>query len=260
MDAAMRVAESGLKAHHRNIEVISNNLANANTTSFKKNRAGFEDLAYQVLRQPGSPTSDVTNSPTGMLVGTGVRVADNKKLFTDGPIIQTGNAWDVAIAGRGFLRIQIPNQPNPAFTRAGNLQVNELGQFVLPNGYLLDPPLIIPEGTLSVQISRDGVVNVKTNAGLQEIGRLELTDFMNPAGLEAIGENLYRETIASGQPITGIPGNDGLGTIEQFSLESSNVNVVEEMVNLIEAQRSFEVTSKAISAIDSMLQNLSREI
>lgn len=260
MDAAMRVAESGLKAHHRNIEVISNNLANANTPAFKQNRAGFEDLAYQIIRQPGTPTSDITNSPTGMLVGTGVRIADNKKLFTDGPILQTGNAWDLAITGRGFLRIQIPNQPDAAYTRAGALQLNELGQFVLPNGYLLQPPLTVPEGTITIQISKDGIVNAKTPTGLQEIGRLELTDFMNPAGLEAIGENLYKETIASGQPITGIPGNDSFGTIEQFALEGSNVNVVEEMVNLIEAQRSFEVTSKAISAIDSMLQNLSREI
>lgn len=262
MDLALWTAKSGLEAHHQNIAIISNNLANANTTGFKKNRPEFSDLAYQVSTQPGSATTESTNSPSGLVVGTGVKLSDNKKIFTDGSLVQTDNALDVSISGRGFLQIQIPNESTLAYTRAGSLQVNETGQLVLPNGYLLEPPITIPQGAQKISISEDGVVSVMTpgNTAPEQIGTIQLSDFINPGGLQPIGDNLYKETVASGNPTTGNPAADGFGRLQQGTLESSNVNIVEEMVNLIEAQRSFEVTSKAVSAIDSMLQNLTREV
>lgn len=262
MDLALWTAKSGLEAHHKNIAIISNNLANANTTGFKKNRPEFSDLAYQVMIQPGSATTESTNSPSGIVVGTGVKLSDNKKIFTDGSLVQTDNALDVSISGRGFLQVQIPNESTLAYTRAGSLQVNEVGQLVLPNGYLLEPSITIPQGAQKISISEDGVVSVMTpgNTTPDQIGTIQLSDFINPGGLQPIGDNLYRETVASGNPTNGNPALDGFGKLQQGTLESSNVNIVEEMVNLIEAQRSFEVTSKAVSAIDSMLQNLTREV
>lgn len=261
MDLALWTAKSGLEAHHKNIAVISNNLANANTTGFKKNRAEFQDTAYAVEQQVGADNVEGTPSPSGLILGTGVKLADNKKIFTDGSPVQTDNNLDVAITGRGFLKIQVPNQADFAYTRAGALQVNDQGQLVLPNGYLIEPVITVPEGTQQISISKDGIVSANTaRGGLEQIGQLELSDFINPAGLQPIGENLYKETIASGRAMTGTPSTDGFGSLQQGALESSNVNVVEEMVNLIEAQRSFEVTSKAVSAIDNMLQSLAREV
>ncbi|MDP1603534.1 MAG: flagellar basal-body rod protein FlgG [Legionella sp.] len=262
MDLALWIAKSGLEAHHKNMGIISNNLANSNTIGFKKNRAEFEDLPYQIVKQPGSPTTEVTNSPSGVAIGTGVKIADNKKIFTEGALVQTDNSLDIAISGRGFLKVQIPNQSEFAYTRAGSLQVNEEGQMVLPNGYVVDPPIVIPPGAQQLQISNDGIVSVVTSgsSNAEQVGQLEMSDFINPAGLQPVGENLYKETIASGPPVTGSPGGEGFGKIQQGALEASNVNIVEEMVNLIEAQRAFEVTSKAVSAIDNMLQNLSREV
>ncbi len=260
MDAALWTAKTGLEAHHTAIGIISNNLANANTPAFKKNRPEFEDLPYQVVTQPGSPTSTVTNLPSGVVIGTGVRLADNKKMFSDGSQISTDNPLDIAISGRGFLQIQIPNQSEAAYTRAGTLQINELGQLALPNGYLVQPTITIPEGSKQINISADGIVSITNDTATQQVGQLELFDFINPTGLQAVGENLYLETVASGVPTTGTPGLNGFGKLRQGALESSNVNIVEEMVSLIEAQRSFEITSKAISAIDNMLQHLSRDI
>jgi len=251
MDLALWTAKSGLEAHHKNIAIISHNLANANTTAFKKSRPEFEDLA-----------TEITNSPTGIVLGTGVKLADNKKMFTEGGLIQTDNALDVAINGRGFIQVQVPNQTELAYTRAGTLQLNEQGQIVLPNGYIIEPAITVPQGAQKIEISDDGVVSVTIagNSAPEEVGSIELVDFINPAGLLPVGENLYKETIASGTPTVGKPANDGFGKLQQGALEASNVNIVEEMVNLIEAQRSFEVTSKAISAIDNMLQNLDREL
>jgi flagellar basal-body rod protein FlgG len=262
MDSALWTAKSGLEAHHKNIAIISNNLANANTIGFKKNRPEFADLAYQIIIQPGSATTETTNSPSGIVVGSGVKLADNKKIFTEGSLVQTDNSLDISINGRGFLQIQIPNQSDYAYTRAGSLQVNEEGQLVLPNGYLLEPTITVPQGAQKISISEDGVVSVMVMGSTtpEQIGTIQLSDFINPAGLQPIGENLYKETVASGNATTGNPANDGFGKLQQGALESSNVNIVEEMVNLIEAQRSFEVTSKAVSAIDNMLQNLTREI
>jgi flagellar basal-body rod protein FlgG len=261
MDLALNIAKSGLEAHHKNIEVISNNLANANTTGFKKSRAEFEDLPYDVIIQPGSATTQSTNTPSGLVMGTGTKLADNKKIYIDGPQIQTDNPLDLSIRGRGFLQVQIPNGGDYAYTRAGSLQMNEQGQLTLPNGYIIQPPISIPQGSQAISISKDGIVSAIAPGATtaQQIGQLELTDFVNTDGLEPIGENLYKATLTSGTGTTGTPDNNGLGYLTQGSLEGSNVNVVEEMVNLIEAQRAFEVTSKAVSAVDSMLQELSRE-
>lgn len=261
MDMALLIAKSGLDAHHKNIEVISNNLANANTTAFKRNRAEFEDLPYEVITQAGTPVSQDTNSPGGLVVGTGTKLANNKKIFTDGSMIQTDNSLDVAIRGRGFLKVQLPNG-NFAFTRDGNLQVNDQGQITLSNGFIVQPPITIPQGTNQISISNDGIVSASStdNPTPQQIGQIQLSDFVNTDGLQPTGDNLYIATIASGNELIGNPMDNGLGSINQGSLEGSNVNVVEEMVNLIEAQRAFEVTSKAVSAVDNMLQNLSREV
>jgi flagellar basal-body rod protein FlgG len=264
MDLALAIAKSGLDAHHKNIEIISNNLANANTTAYKRSRPEFEELPYEVIKQPGSPTSENTNTTSGLVIGTGTKLANNKKIFTDGSLIQTDNQMDLAIQGRGFLKVQLPNGTDFAYTRAGTLQTNETGQMVTPNGYVIQPPITIPTtGVSRVEITEDGIVNVYSattnNATPQQVGQLQLTDFINSDGLQPIGENLYQVTVSSGPGTEGTPGLDGYGTLKQGALEGSNVNVVEEMVNLIEAQRAFEVTSKAVSAVDSMMQNLTRE-
>jgi flagellar basal-body rod protein FlgG len=260
MDLALMIAKSGLDAHHKSIEVISNNLANANTTGFKKNRAEFEELPYQIIQQPGSATSDGVTMPVGVTIGTGAKLSNNSKIFTDGSQITTDKALDIAIKGRGFLQVQLPNGSDFAYTRAGSLRVNEQGQITLPNGYLVQPPITIPTGVQKITIAEDGTVSVVTSTSTTEqtLGQIQLADFINPDGLEPIGQNLYQVTAASGQPTLGNPTQSGLGSIQQGALEGSNVNVVEEMVNLIEAQRAFEVTSKAVSAVDSMLQYLNQ--
>lgn len=262
MDLALAIAKSGLDAHHKNIEVISNNLANANTTSFKKSRPEFEDLPYEIIKQPGAATSQDTNTTSGLVVGTGTKLSNNKKIFTDGSLMQTDNQLDIAIKGNGFLKVQVPNGSDFAYTRAGALQTNVQGQIILPNGYIVQPPITVPTtGLQRLEITNDGIVNayVAGSNTPQQIGQMELTDFINPDGLEPLGENLYQVTTSSGPGTSGTPTLEGYGSIKQGMLEGSNVNVVEEMVNLIEAQRAFEVTSKAVSAVDNMMQNLTRE-
>ncbi len=259
MDMALLIAKSGLDAHHKSIEVISNNLANSNTTAFKKNRPEFQDLPYQVISQKGAPVTQDIDSPGGLVIGTGTKMANNKKIFTQGTLIQTDNATDVSIQGRGFLKVQLPNG-NYAYTRDGNLSINGQGQLTLSNGYLVQPPITIPQGSGSFMVAKDGTVSATGPDGtIQTLGQLTLTDFINPDGLDPQGENLYLQTVASGNGTDGTPMLNGLGSLNQGQLEGSNVNVVEEMVNLIEAQRAFEVTSKAVSAVDNMLQTLSRE-
>lgn len=259
MDMALLIAQSGLDAHHKNIEVISNNLANTNTPSFKKNRAEFQDLPYQVITQAGSPVTQDVNTPSNLVVGTGTKMSNNKKIFIDGSPVQTGSPLDIRISGRGFLKVETTNG-NYAYTRDGRLQVNETGQLTTSTGYIVQPPIVVPQGMQSINISKDGIVTALANTGTQQqLGQLQLNDFLNPDGLIPLGENLYQETTVSGNPVPGNPMNNGLGSINQFEYEASNVNVVEEMVNLIEAQRAFEVTSKAVSAVDNMLQQLSRE-
>lgn len=255
---ALLIAKSGLDAHHKNVEVISNNLANANTFGYKKSRPEFEELPYEVVNQPGSMTASTVENPTGLVIGTGAKLSSNKKVFIDGPQIQTGNATDIAISGRGFLQVQMPNGSDVAYTRAGSLQPNSSGQLTTPGGYIVQPPITIPPGTTQISISQDGFVSVLsgTSTTEQQIGQIQLADFINPNGLEPIGQNLYQVSTASGSATLGTPTQNGLGQIVSGALEGSNVNIVEEMVNLIEAQRAFEVTSKAVTAIDGMLQNI----
>lgn len=260
MDLALMIAKSGLDAHHRNLEIVSNNLANSSTTAFKRNRGEFEDLPYQMIKPPGQPSNNDMDNPTGLMIGTGVKMTANTKLFMDGPAIITSRDKNIRIQGRGFLQVQMPDGNSTGYTRDGTLQVNDQGQLTDHNGYIIQPPLTIPQGYTQLSIAQDGTVSAQSpgNSTLTQIGQLQLADFMNPEGLQSVGQNLYLETEASGQPVVGNPAQNGLGTINQGELEGSNVNVVEEMVNLIEAQRAFEVTSKAISAADNMLNYINQ--
>ncbi|MEO7050970.1 MAG: flagellar basal-body rod protein FlgG [Rhodanobacter sp.] len=260
MFSSLWVAKTGLDAQQTRMDVISNNLANANTTGYKSARASFQDLVYQNLRQPGGQTTEQTQSPSGLMLGTGVRVVGNEKLFTQGNIEQTGNSLDVAVQGRGFLQVTMPDG-TIAYTRDGSLHMDQNGQIVTANGYALDPALSVPANAQSITIGSDGTVSVSLpgQAATQQVGTLQLADFINPAGLQPNGDNLYLETASSGSPQVGQPGLNGLGTLAQGALESSNVNVVEQMVNMIETQRTYEMNSKAVSAADSMLQFLTNK-
>jgi len=255
MSSALWIAKTGLEAQQVKMATISNNLANASTTGFKRDRAVFADLIYQNVVQVGAQSSEDTIMPSGLNIGTGVRTVATEKLFTQGNIVQTGNSLDIAIQGRGFLQILLPDGAT-AYTRDGSLQKDETGQLVTSMGYNLEPGITIPDETLSVSISSDGVVSVVTqgSASPAEIGTIQLADFVNPTGLQAVGNNLYIESGASGSPQTGTPGLTGFGTLIQSSLEGSNVNTVEELVNMIETQRAYEMNSKAISTADQMMQ------
>jgi len=215
---------------------------------------------YQNLRQPGGQTTEQTQSPSGLMLGTGVRVVGSEKLFTQGNLQQTGNSLDLAIQGRGFLQVTQPDG-TVAYTRDGSLHLDQNGQIVTASGYQLDPAIVIPQNAQSVTIGTDGTVSATLSgqAAPQQIGTIQLADFINPAGLQPSGDNLYLETASSGAPQIGQPGLNGLGTVAQGSLESSNVNVVEQMVDMIETQRTYEMNSKAISAADSMLQFLTNK-
>lgn len=255
MSSALWVAKTGLEAQQTRMATISNNLANASTTGFKRDRAVFADLIYQNVVQVGSQSSEDTIMPSGLNVGTGVRTVASEKLFTQGNILQTGNPLDIAIQGRGFLQILMPDGAT-AYTRDGSLQKDESGQLVTSSGYVVEPSISIPDDALSVSISSDGVVSVVTQGASSptQVGTIQLADFISPTGLQAIGNNLFLESAASGSPQTGTPGLTGLGTLIQSSLEGSNVNTVEELVNMIETQRAYEMNSKAISTADQMLQ------
>ena len=261
MFSSLWVAKTGLDAQQTRMDVISNNLANANTTGYKSARASFQDLVYQNLRQPGGQTTEQTQAPSGLMLGTGVRVVGSEKLFTQGNIEQTGNSLDVAIQGRGFLQVTMPDG-TIAYTRDGSLHMDQNGQLVTANGYAVDPAVSIPANAQSITIGSDGTISVSVpgQAATQQIGTVQLADFINPAGLQPNGDNLYLETASSGSPQIGQPGLNGLGTLAQGALESSNVNVVEQMVNMIETQRTYEMNSKAVSAADSMLQFLTNKL
>jgi flagellar basal-body rod protein FlgG len=241
--------------------VVSNNLANVNTTGFKQGRAVFEDLLYQNVRQSGGSSSQDTILPTGMNLGTGVRVVATEKLFTQGSVLNTENALDVAINGRGFFQVLKPDG-DLAYTRDGAFQRNDQGELVTSSGYLVQPGVSIPDGAQSITIGSDGTVSVKLAGQTQpsQVGNLETADFINPAGLQPIGENLFIETASSGPAQSGTPGLTGLGTLQQGALESSNVNVVAELVNMIETQRAYEMNSKAISTNDQMMQYLNNNL
>jgi flagellar basal-body rod protein FlgG len=260
MNPALWAAKTGLDAQQTRLAVTSNNLANVSTAGFKKGRAVFEDLLYQSVRQVGGATSQDTQAPSGVHLGTGVRVVATEKIYTQGNFSQTDNALDVAIEGRGFFQIQLPDG-NTAYTRDGNFQLNAQGQLVTSSGYVVQPGISIPDGAQTVTISRDGVVSVQSGTGQPtQVGQLQLTDFINPAGLQPLGENLLVETVASGPAQTGSPGQNGLGTVLQGFFESSNVNVVEELVNMIETQRAYEMNSKAISTADQMLEYVNNQL
>ncbi|KZC36906.1 MULTISPECIES: flagellar basal-body rod protein FlgG [Rhodanobacter] len=260
MFSSLWVAKTGLDAQQTRMDVISNNLANANTTGYKSARASFQDLVYQNLRQPGGQTTEQTQAPSGLMLGTGVRVAGSEKLFTQGNIEQTGNSLDLAVQGRGFLQVTMPDG-SIAYTRDGSLHMDQNGQIVTANGYALDPAISVPANAQSITIGSDGTISVSVpgQAATQQIGTVQLADFINSAGLQPNGDNLYLETASSGSPQIGQPGLNGLGTLAQGALESSNVNVVEQMVDMIETQRTYEMNSKAVSAADSMLQFLTNK-
>ena len=261
MNQSLWISKTGLDAQQTKMAVIANNLANVGTTGFKRGRAIFEDLLYQNVRQVGSQTSQQTLLPSGLQIGTGARVVATERLFTQGNLTQTDNQLDVAISGRGFFEILLPDG-SQAFTRDGSFQINDQGIMVTSAGYQLQPPVNIPQDALSVSIAPDGTVSVLQPGSPQvtQVGAIQLTDFINPTGLQARGENLYLQSGASGPPQPGNPGLNGLGVLNQGYVESSNVNVVEELVNMIETQRAYEMNSRAIATADQMLQYVSNNL
>jgi len=261
MDASLWVAKTGLDAQQTRMNVISNNLANVNTTGFKRDRAVFEDLLYQNIRQAGGQTGADTQAATGFQLGTGVRVLATEKIVAQGNMQTTENSLDLAIAGDGYFQIAQPDG-TIAYTRDGNFNLDNAGQIVTGSGQLLQPPITVPANASSVTIGQDGTVSVELQAGggAQVLGQLQLARFINSAGLQAMGQNLLKETPASGAPQVGNPGADGIGVLMQGALEASNVNVVEEMVSMIETQRAYEINSKAISTVDGMLQYLNNNL
>jgi len=261
MYPALWIAKTGLDAQQSKMSVIANNLANVNTTGFKRDRAVFNDLIYQNLRQVGAQSSENTELPSGLVLGTGVKVVATQKEHSQGNIVQTGNSLDVAIQGKGYFQVLHPDG-NIVYSRDGTFSLTADGVIVTPNGYELQPAMTVPTGATSLTIGSDGVVSVLQagNSTPTQIGQIELAYFINPQGLEAIGDNLYRETNASGGVNTAIPGTDSTGTLIQGSLESSNVNVVEELVNMIETQRAYEMNSKAISTTDEMLAYVNQQL
>jgi flagellar basal-body rod protein FlgG len=261
MNPALWAAKTGLDAQQTRMAVTSNNLANVGTTGFKKGRAVFEDLLYQNHRQVGASTSQDTVSPTGLSLGTGVRVVATEKTFTQGNLAQTGNALDVAISGRGFFQVLMPDG-TMGYTRDGSFKVSPQGELVTASGYAVQPGITLPDGAQSITIGKDGVITAQIagQAAPTQIGSLQLFDFINPAGLQPRGENMYVESAASGTAQSGTPGLNGLGMTEQGSLEASNVNVVEELVTMIETQRAYEMNSKAISTTDQMLEYITNQL
>ncbi|HKR88428.1 MAG TPA: flagellar basal-body rod protein FlgG [Phenylobacterium sp.] len=252
---ALRTAATGMAAQQLNVEVISNNIANMNTVGFKKQRAEFQDLLYQTLEQAGAQSSDQgTIVPTGVQVGAGVKAGSVYRINAQGTMTQTGNKLDIAVDGRGYFQVLMPTGET-AYTRAGNFAVNDQGQLVTQDGYLVQPTMTIPQDATDVSISKSGQVQV-TQPGTATptvVGQLELATFMNEGGLSAQGSNLFKETAASGAPTTGVPGVQGLGTIDQGYVEASNVDAVSEITALIVAQRAYEMNSKVISTADNML-------
>lgn len=259
MIRSLWIAKTGLEAQQTNMDVISNNLANVSTTGFKRQRAVFEDLLYQTLRQPGAQSSEQTTIPSGLQLGTGVRPVATERIHSQGSLTQTNNSKDVAIEGQGFLQVQMPDGTT-AYTRDGSLQFDQNGQLVNSNGYPIQPSIIVPADTQEMTIGSDGIVSV-TVAGQtapQQVGQLTLSTFVNDAGLESVGGNLYRETQASGTPNETTPGMNGAGTLKDGYVETSNVNVAEELVNMIQTQRAYEINSKAVTTSDQMLQRLTQ--
>ncbi len=260
MIRSLWIAKTGLESQQTNMDVISNNLANVNTTGFKRSRAVFEDLMYQTIRQPGAQVGAANQLPSGLQIGTGVRTVATERIHSQGNLKETGNDLDIAIQGKGFLQVEMPDGTF-AYTRDGSLQVDQNGQLVTAGGYPVQPPINIPDNALTVSIGRDGTVSV-TQPGATgisvEIGQLQLNTFINPTGLQSAGENLYVETDASGPANVVQPGLDGAGLVLQKYTETSNVNVAEELVNMITTQRAYEMNSKAVQTSDQMLARLTQ--
>ena len=259
MIRSLWISKTGLDAQQTQMDVITNNLANVSTNGFKRSRAVFEDLLYQNMRQAGAQSSQQTQLPSGMQLGTGVKPVATERIFSQGNLQQTSSNTDIAINGSGFFQVLMPDG-SAAYTRDGSFQVNSTGQLVTASGYTVQPAITIPANTQSVTVGRDGVVSVTlpNSIAITQVGTIQLSTFMNPAGLSAKGENLYVETSASGNPNTTTPGLNGSGVLQQGYVETSNVNVVEEMVNMIQTQRAYEINSKAVTASDQMLQKLSQ--
>lgn len=255
------VAKTGLDAQQTRMTVVANNLANVNTNGFKKGRVVFEDLLYQNLGQAGGATSQDTEQPTGLNIGTGVRVVATEKSFTQGTTVNTGNPFDVMISGRGFFQVLLPDG-SQAYTRDGGFKIDSEGRLVTATGYEVQPSITVPNGVTSVTISTDGLVQATVTGQVDPVtlGTLQVADFINPAGLQPRGQNLLVETAASGTPQLGNPGLEGRGELVQGSVEGSNVNVVEELVGMIETQRAYEMASKAISTSEQMLQYLNNNL
>jgi flagellar basal-body rod protein FlgG len=261
MQPALYISKTGLAAQDVKLSTISNNLANASTVGFKRDHVNFEDLLYQIQRQPGGQSSQDTQLPSGLQLGTGVRVVSTQKQFTGGSLQVTEQGLDMAISNRGFFQILLPNGET-GYTRNGEFHLNNNGDIVNASGYLLQPNIVIPENASNITISGDGVVtaNVFGVSDAQQLGDIQLTDFVNPAGLQSLGGNVFIATASSGDPQTGTPGLNGLGTIIQGSLETSNVDIVEEMVNMITTQRAYEMNSKVVSTADQMLQFITQNL
>ena len=253
------IAKTGMTAQQTQLDVISHNLANVSTNGFKRNNAVFEDLIYQNLRQVGSQTTEQNQLPTGLHLGLGVRTVATSRNFTQGSLQETKNSLDVAINGNGFFEVTMPDG-TIGYTRDGSFQVDAQGRVVTSSGLPVANGITVPQGATSISISADGVVSaiVAGNTQPQQLGSLAMSSFINPAGLEPVGQNLFKESAASGQPQQGTPGTNGLGFIKQGFLESSNINVVEELVNMIQTQRAYEMNSKAIQTSDQMLAKLSQ--
>lgn len=259
MIRSLWTAKTGLEAQQVQLDVITNNLANVSTNGFKRQRAVFEDLLYQNLRQPGGQISAESSLPSGLSIGTGVRPVATERLHIQGNLEQTENSKDLAINGRGFFKVTMPDG-TLGYTRDGSFQIDAQGQLVTAAGYVMDPVIVIPENALSLSIGKDGVVSVTQPgiSGTQEIGTIQLSTFINPTGLQSVGENIFKETNASGAPIDSTPGINGAGVLYQGFVETSNVNVVEEMVGMIQTQRAYEINSRAVQTSDQMLQRLTQ--
>ncbi|MBZ0106817.1 MAG: flagellar basal-body rod protein FlgG [Sulfuricella denitrificans] len=259
MIRSLWIAKTGLDAQQTQMDVVSNNLANVSTNGFKRSRAVFEDLLYQTLRQPGAQSSQQTQIPSGLQLGTGVRPIATERIHMQGNLQKTENPLDIAVNGKGFFQILMPDG-STAYTRDGSFQLDSQGQLVTASGYPVQPALTIPADAVSVTVGRDGTVSVLQGGSTAptQVGSLQLANFINPAGLQSEGENLYKETASSGSPSANTPGTNGLGVLNQGYVETSNVNVVEEMVNMIQTQRAYEINSKAITVSDQMLQRLTQ--
>lgn len=259
MIRSLWIARTGLDAQQTQLDVISNNLANVSTNGFKRSRAVFEDLLYQTLRQPGAQNTQETKISSGLQIGTGVRPVATERIHTQGNLQQTGNSLDLAIQGNGFLQIQLPDGTT-AYTRDGSLQMDDQGQIVTASGYTLQPPVVIPNDALSVTVGKDGTVSVMQpgQTAPTVVGNVQLATFVNPGGLQSAGENLFLETASSGTPTPNTPGTNGAGVINQGYVETSNVNVAEELVNMITTQRAYELNSRSIQTSDQMLGRLTQ--